>query len=245
MRRSPRLFLVVALSALVLAAGCGKSAEPVQETPAAVPITPAHMAEHFSKVREVEDAIIRGDLDAAKAPARWLADHQEVAGAAGTERPLKDMKAAAQSVATTDTIDNAANAAAGLVGACGSCHAASKVEPKLPPVAARTARSDRARHMLEHQVAIDRLYRGLVVPVSADWRAGAEALKAAPLRDKAMKDIAKEATAAEARVHELADRAIKAPDQSSRAAIYGSIIGTCASCHGLHGRIWGPGLPKA
>jgi cytochrome c553 len=60
-----------------------------------------------------------------------------------------------------------------------------------------------------------------------------------------MKDIAQEAAAAEARVHELADRAIKAPDQSSRVAVYGSIIGTCASCHGLHGRIWGPGLPKA
>jgi len=183
MRRSPRLFLVVALPALVLATGCGKPAEPVQETPAAVPITPAHMAEHFSKVREVEDAIIRGDLDAAKAPARWLADHQQVAGAAGTERPLKDMKAAAQSLATTDTIDTAANAAAGLVGACGSCHAASNVEPKLPPVAARAARSDRARLMLEHQVAIDRMYRGLIVPVGADWRAGAEALKA-PAREK-------------------------------------------------------------
>jgi cytochrome c553 len=232
------LFPLVGL-ALVLSAGCSKSPEPAaQQTPpaAAVPITPAHMADHFAKVREVEEAIIRGDLDAAKAPAQWIVDHQEVTGPAGTERPLKEMKAAAQSVATADNLDKAAIAAAAMVGACGHCHAAMKVEPKLPAPAERTGRSDHARHMLEHQAAI--------VPVSGEWIKGAEALKSAPLRDKAFTDITKETVAAEARVHELAERAINASDQNSRVTIYGTIIGSCASCHGMHGRIWGPGLPK-
>jgi hypothetical protein len=248
MPRPSHLFPLVGL-ALVLCAGCSKSPEPAaQQAPpqaAAVPITPAHMADHFAKVREIEEAVIRGDLDAAKAPAQWIVDHQEVTGPAGTEQPLKEMKAAARSVATAENIDNAAIAAANVVGACGHCHAAMKVEPKLPAVAEETGRTERQRHMREHQAAIDRMYRGLIAPVSSEWIKGAEALKAAPLRDKAFTDITKESVAAEARVHELAERAIKAPDQSSREVIYGTIIGSCASCHGLHGRIWGPGLPKA
>jgi mono/diheme cytochrome c family protein len=203
------------------------------------------MKEHFTKVREVEEAIIRGDVEAAQAPARWLADHQPTTGfPPHTEQPLKDMQAAARSVVATEDINNAAVAAANLVGTCGSCHSAAKVEPKLPPQEERTAASERARHMLEHQVAVDLMYRGLIVPVSGDWKKGAEALKAAPMRDKSLKDIDKEATAAEARIHELAERALAAADKSTRVAIYGEVIGSCASCHGLHGRVWGPGLPK-
>jgi hypothetical protein len=48
-----------------------------------------------------------------------------------------------------------------------------------------------------------------------------------------------DALAAEARVHELAEQAIKAPDQRTRVTIYGSVIGSCASCHRLHGRVLG------
>jgi mono/diheme cytochrome c family protein len=203
------------------------------------------MQEHFTKVREVEEAIIRGDVEAAQAPARWLADHQATIGfPPQTAQPLKDMQAAARSVAATEDLNNAAQAAAHLVGTCGSCHSAAKVEPKMPPPPDRTRTGERGQHMVEHQVAVDLLYRGLIVPVSQDWKKGAEALKAAPLRDKTMKDIEQEALAAEARIHELADRALAAPDKSTRVAIYGEVIGSCASCHGLHGRVWGPGLPK-
>lgn len=250
MPRSTRLFPLVALAIVLLIAGCGRSPEPAaQQTPApaaGVPNTPAHMTEHFTKIREVEEAIIRGDLDAAKPPAQWIADHQETTGfPAGTERPLMDMKAAAKSVASAEDIENAAVASATLVGACGSCHAAAKVSPKLPPVGEDASGTARGRHMLEHQHAIDLMYRGLITPSSGDWSTGAKALKAAPLRDKALSDITKEAVAAEARVHELAERAAGAAEKSTRVAIYGSVVGACASCHGLHGRVWGPGMPKA
>jgi mono/diheme cytochrome c family protein len=250
MSRSPKSFSLVSLSIVLVLAGCGQSPEPpAQQTPApaaAAPDTRAHMADHFSRVREVEDAIIRGDLEAARAPALWIADHQESAGLpAHTESKVTEMKSAAKSVASTDDIGNAAIAAATLVGTCGSCHAAAKVTPKIPAVAADASGPERVRHMLEHQHAIERMYRGLISPTSDEWRTGALALKAAPLGGKALADVSKEAVAAEARVHELADRAVGAAEKSARVAIYGSIIGACASCHGLHGRIWGPGLPKA
>jgi hypothetical protein len=97
--------------------------------------------------------------------------------------------------------------------------------------------------MLEHQHAVDLMYRGLIAPLRGDWTKGAEMLKAAPLGGKAMADV-KEAVDAETRVHEMADRALRAAEQSSRVAIYGSVIAECARCHGLHGSVWGPGLPK-
>ncbi len=249
MSRLPRLFPFVALAIVLVVAGCGQpadqGAQQAQTPQAAPPNVPAHMADHFARVREIEESIIRGDVEAARTPARWIADHQETAGLpSGTERQIREMKAAAASVASSNDVGNAAIAAASLVGACGSCHSASKVSPKLPAVSTEASGTDRQRHMLEHQQAIDRMYRGLISPTSGEWRTGAQALKAAPLGGKALADISKEAAAAEARVHELADRAIGAAEQSTRVAIYGSIIGACASCHGLHGRVWGPGLPK-
>jgi mono/diheme cytochrome c family protein len=243
----PQYFFVCAGILLLLAVSCSKSPQPASQQPApaaAVAVTPEHMQDHFAKVREIEEAIIRGDLEAAKVPARWMAEHEYVSGASGTERPIKELRAAAESLVAAADIGHGAGAAATMVGACGSCHNAAKVEPKLPAASAGKARGEKARQMLEHQYAVDRMYRGLVVPVSEDWRSGAEALKAAPLRAKAFKEISAEIAAAEAHFQELADRAIKAPDLVTRVSVYGSVIGSCAQCHGLHGRTWGPGLTK-
>jgi cytochrome c553 len=203
------------------------------------------MTDHFTKVREVEEAVIRGDVDAAHASAQWLADHQETGGLpAGTDTYVGDMKNAARAVASTDVIGNAAVAAASLVGTCGACHQAAKVTLAIPPLIAPATAGDIVSHMRQHQYAVDLMYRGLVVPSDELWTRGAEALKAAPLSDKDMSKVSKDVMASEARVHELADRAAKASDRGARVAIYGEVIGSCASCHGLHGKVWGPGLPK-
>jgi cytochrome c553 len=249
MSRPLRSFPLVALAIVLFCAGCGQrpeqGAQHAQTPQAALPNVPAHMSDHFTKVREIEEAIIRGDLDAAKPPARWIADHQEIAGLpAGTERQVKEMKASAASVASADNIGTAGLVAANLVGACGDCHAAAKVRPALPAVSAEASGTERQRHMLEHQHAVDHMYRGLIAPSSDEWMTGALALKAAPLGGRAFADVSKEAVAAETRVHELADRAAGAAVQSARVTIYGALIGACASCHAEHGRLWGPGLPK-
>lgn len=249
MPRSQRLSPTILFAAALLVAGCGKSPEqPVQQAaaPAAPKIdTAAHMKDHFTKVREIEEAIIRGDLEAAKAPAQWMADHQEVSGfGARADQRIMELKTSAKSVATANDIESAAQASASMVGACGRCHSAANVAPKLPKVADAAKGAERVRHMLEHQHAIDRMYYGLISPTTGDWMTGAEKLKAAPLRAKALTGVNPEVQAAEAKVHELADRALNAAEQSSRIAIYGSLIGACASCHGLHGHVWGP-APKA
>jgi cytochrome c553 len=203
------------------------------------------MADHFTKVRELEEAILRGDLEGARAPAQWLAEHQAIAGLpAGTESYVAEMKNAAKAVATSSDIGSAAVASAQAVATCGACHAAAKVTAKMPEASAVSDMPGSVGHMHGHQHAIAQLYRGLAAPSDELWKRGAEELKVAPLAEQDLAKVTKEIQKFEARVHELAGRALDAPDTGAKVAIYAEITGACATCHGLHGRIWGPGLPK-
>jgi hypothetical protein len=248
-----RRFVGLMLLSLAFAvSACGGSAPPpAEKSTAAAPAQPSvdsavRMADHFGKVRELEEAIIRGDLESAKAAAQWIADHQDAAGLpAGTESYVTATRTAARAVAASASLGNAGVAAAFAVAACGECHAAAKVTPKMPDASAPPAVAGAAAHMRAHQYAVDLLYRGMVGPSDTMWTQGAEALKGSPLTDKELTKASKEIVASEKRVHELAGRAAQAADAGSRIAIYGELIGGCASCHGMHGRVLGPGLPKS
>ena len=248
-----RLFAgLMILSVAIAASACGNAAPPAAENPAAAAPaqssadTAANMAGHFGKVRELEEAVIRGDLESARAAARWIAEHQEAVGLpAGTESYVTTTKNAARAVAASASLGNAGLAAAFAVDACGECHAAAKVTPKMPEAIAPPAAPTAATHMLAHQYAVDLMYRGMVGPSETLWKQGAEALKGSPLSEKDLTKVSKEIAASEARVHELAGRAAQATDAGSRIAIYGELIGGCASCHAGHGRVLGPGMPKA
>jgi hypothetical protein len=247
-----RLFVgLMILSVACAASACSKPAPPpAEQSAAAAPAqasadTAARMDSHFGKVRELEQAIVRGDLESAKAAAQWIAEHQETAGLpAGTESYVASTRNAARAVAASASLGNAGVAASFAVAACGECHAAAKVTPKMPELSAPTAAPGTAGHMRVHQYAVDLMYRGMVGPSDAVWKQGAEALKGAALTDKDLTKASKEIVASESRVHELAGRAAQAADAGSRIAIYGELIGGCASCHGAHGMVLGSGLPK-
>ena len=247
-----RLLLgLMILSVAFAVSACGRSAPPPaeQSAPAAQAQpsadTAARMADHFGKVRELEDAVIRGDLEAAKTAAQWIAEHQDAAGLpAGTESYVATTRTAARAVASSASLGNAGLAAAFAVAACGECHAAAKVTPKMPEAGLPpTPPAARAR-MLAHKYAVDLMYRGMVGPSDALWKQGAEALKASPLTDKDPKKATKEIVAFETRVREIAGRAAQATDAGSRIAIYGELVGGCANCHASHGLVLGQGLPK-
>jgi hypothetical protein len=239
------------LSVALAVSACSTSAPPPAEQPAAAAPaqtsadTAARMDSHFGKVRELEQAVIRGDLESAKAAAQWIAEHQETTGLpAGTESYVTTTRNAARAVAASASPGAAGVAAAFAVAACGECHAAAKVTPKMPEVTAPTAVPGTAAHMRAHQYAVDLLYRGMIGPSDTLWKQGAEALKGSPLTDKDLTKASKEIVASEARVHDLAGRAAQAADAGARIAIYGELIGGCASCHAAHGMVLGPGLPK-
>ena len=255
--RTRSLILALFVLPVVIALGCGGGqqapAEQAKPAEAAAPAAPAvdvakHMHEHLARVTTMQEAVIRGDMEAAVEPARWIADHQETAGLpAGTEQIVADLKKSAAVVAEAKDFKNAATATAMVISYCGTCHATAKVSPAVAEPARPAAEGPLATHMVEHQFATDLLYQGLVMPSEERWQKGLAAMAGTPLAEKDLpKDakLTKEIVALEKQVHELAAKAKSATDIGTKVALYGEYIGGCAGCHELHGKVWGPGLPK-
>jgi hypothetical protein len=246
-------FMIVALSTVVVL-GCGGAQQPPAEQakPAAAP-PPAvdvskSMHENLARLSVMQEAVIRGDVEATVEPAAWIADHQPTEGLpAGTESALADLKKQAAVVAGAKDFKNAATATAMALSYCGTCHSAAKVTPAMPEAVRPSAEGPLAAHMLEHQWATDLLYQGLVMPSEERWQKGLAAMAGAPLAEKDLpKDakLTKEVAGLEKRVHEMAARAKTATDLGTKVAFYGEYLSGCAGCHELHGKVWGPGLPK-
>jgi cytochrome c553 len=247
-----RFFVGLVILPVVFAvSACGRSAPSPAERPSvATPAQPsvdagARMADHFGKVGELEAAIVRDDLEGAKAAAQWIAEHQQASGLpARTEGYVTATKNAARAVAASASLGNAGVAAAFAVAACGECHAAAKVAPKMPELSAPPTLPGTAAHMRVHKYAMDLMYRGMVGPSETLWKQGAEVLEGSPLRDNDLTKVPEDIVASETHVHELARRAAQAVDTGAKIAIYGELIGGCASCHARHGVVFGAGAPK-
>jgi cytochrome c553 len=248
------LIAALLLAPIVVVSACGGTSQPpAEKTAPPDPPKPAvdvakHMHEHLARVTDIQEAVVRGDMEAAVEPARWIADHQETEGLpAGTASFVADMKKSAAVVAEAKDFRNAATATAMVVSYCGACHEAAKAKISLADLPKPTARPGLAAHMLDHQWAVDLMYQGLIVPSDDQWKQGIAALKAAPL---AAADLPKdtkltgEIRASEKKLHDLADKAVVATDVGSKVAVYAEVLDECATCHGLHGKVWGPGLPK-
>jgi cytochrome c553 len=251
--RSRILILALLVLPALIATACGGQQAPAEQPKPAEPAAPAvdvarHMHEHLARVTTMQEAVIRGDMEAAVEPARWIADHQETAGLpVGTESVVADMKRSAAVVAEAKDFKNAATATAMVISYCGTCHAASKASPAISETPKPVSEAPLAVHMMEHQWATDMLYQGLVMPSEERWQKGLTAMQTTPLAEKDLpKDakLTKEVAALEKKVHEMAGKAKTAADIGTKVAFYGEYIGSCAGCHELHGKVWGPGLPK-
>lgn len=250
--RSFTYALSILLSAFVVA--CGSSQPPAEQT--AKPVEPAQpavdivkdMHDHLGRVATIQQAVVRGDLEAVTEPATWIVNHVEAPVPAGTETYAPDIKKTAGMAAAAKDITSAATATAQLVAACGACHKASKAAINWPMPAKPTAGGmGVAAHMLEHQWALDLMHQGLALPSDEAWKIGVEALKASPLSAKELprdEKLTKEIVSYEAKVHTLAAKALAAPDLGSKVAVYSETLASCAGCHGLHGKMWGPGVAK-
>lgn len=213
------------------------------------PLTPsadraAFMRQHFDLVMAVDEAIIRGDVQAAKKQARTLADRPDPQNLPAAAAPyLVTLKHAAARVAAAETIADVASATASMLATCGDCHRAVGTMPAhVPPASASVGGA--VGHMLAHKSAVDLMVQGLTVPSSSLWQQGADALGTAPLRRGDLpKDpkLTKDILDTEKWVHEMADRARQATLARSRILVYGELIQSCGTCHALHGNVWGPG----
>ena len=244
--RSRAAGLLIGIATLLFAGSVGMSLF-AQAGPGSNPALAQHMREHFQRVGEVENAVIRGDLDAVREPATWLASHDssiELDRVSASQ--VATLKQAARKAAEAKDIPTAATATAQMIAACGDCHRAAGVVP-APQKPAASGTGGSVGHMLKHKAATDLLSDGLIVPSDAMWKQGADGLKEAPLRPAQLprdQKLTPQIAAAEGAIHDLATKAAQANEQAARVDVYGKLIGTCAECHGLHGRIWGPGVPK-
>jgi cytochrome c553 len=242
-------FLILPLAAVLACGGSQPPAEKAAPAPPPKPISELtrEMHEQLGKVTVVQQAVIRGDLETAAVPARWMAERQEMQGFPASTAPIiADMKRFAANVAGAKDIKGAATATTMMISYCGTCHVAAKVKPVFPDLPEPRQTKGAAGHMLEHQLAVDLMYQGLAGPSDELWKKGVETLRAAPL---SAGDLPKDASltadivASEKKVHEQAAKTLMTTDIGTRVALYSEVLGECAACHSLHGRVWGPGLP--
>lgn len=203
----------------------------------------AQMQHHFSQVGLVHEAVIRGDLPAVRGPASQLAESETPRDVPASTAPyVAAMRLGAKRAAEARELASAAAATASILLACGECHRNAgtmpvPVTPKRPPVGGLVG------HMLEHQRAADEMLEGLFIPSETQWLRGAARFVGAPLRQQSLPRDPKLTPGirkAEERVHQLAERAREARAWKDRGEIYAEMLTTCASCHSLHGVVWGP-----
>jgi hypothetical protein len=193
------------------------------------------MQEHFTQVGDARDALIAGDLEAAKKPAAWILEHEAAKQIPEEWQPHVDaMKQAAEAASTSETVEDACMTVADMAHSCGECHSAMSVAVSLetPAEPEPAEGEEQAPHMVRHAWAAERMWDGLVAPSEELWVKGAqafgeEALAPDELGDKASKSVVKLSK----KVHELAAKAVEVKDRKEQAVLYAELLGSCYTCH--------------
>lgn len=202
------------------------------------PVT-EHMSVHFEEAAEIQAAIILGDIEGTRQPAKWLAEHQSMGGMPEIWGPyVEDMRTAARLVGEARTFGAASQATASLIKVCGACHEAVGARPRIPEMGALgVPPADQigvVPHMLRHKWAADQMWMALVEPSDVNWENGVEVLADAPLDLEEMTEggeFVKDAGILTRRLHDMSAKAQNAADLDSRAEVYGVFLSTCATCH--------------
>jgi cytochrome c2 len=195
------------------------------------------MQNHFGRAASAHDAIVRADLEQARADMQWLATHEEGMAVPEPLRPmLVEMQAEAARFAEATTLTEAATSYARTLVRCGACHTASHGGPEMAEPIMPEGDTPEAR-MRRHQWASDRMFDGLVTGNAEIFRSGNDALTSAPLTQADLPATATQPTeqvvALTTHVQNLGSEAAAATTDEARASIYGRYLATCATCHRL------------
>jgi len=203
----------------------------------------ALMRHHFASVMSLHEAVTRGDLEESRRIARQIAVQPAPPEIAASLHSYVDtMQFSARRVSGDSVLEDLAASTGAMLAACGDCHRAAGTMP-APPTPTSPEVGGLVGHMLSHERAVDLMVQGLIIPSASAWDEGAKALTTAPLRSKDLPrdpQLTRSIRAAEKRVHELAEQAVGAPDPRSRIYFYSELLQSCASCHTLHQKVWGP-----
>jgi cytochrome c553 len=211
-------------------------------TPRAGPEVEPRMIGHYDNVSRLYAEAAAGRLEGVRAEANELLTRESGEGLPPrVAHWVEELRAYAGLAARAPDVASAASAVARVAAACGSCHQAMKRSITYAAVSGPPpGEGPVATRMLRHQWAADRLWDGLVGPHDQSWQTGATTLHDAPLFTDALTHDVEQyesVTKLAWTVHEIGARARSARDQSERASLYGDLLRTCASCHGLLGQV--------
>jgi hypothetical protein len=244
-----RKLLAIVSVALFACRGAAPAAAPRvgsasgEEQPAASRAQPPDLAWHmratFWDAVAARDALIQGDLTSAKQAADRIARTDYKRMLPSTWKPGVDaLQRHAAALSVAPDLSAAAQALGRMALTCGACHDERKRGPgrtptvPLPWVDPPESLEER---MERHQLAIDLLWDGLVVPSDNAWRSGTITITRAPLRAPEQTDesIAPQEQARIEATRELGKQARLTTTYLERARVFGELIAGCAQCHEL------------
>ena len=179
--------LAIALLLITACKGSDERATP-QPAPEPTPIDPdptppadaatlkQHMKVHFDAIREIERALVAGDLAKAKERAGWLAAHEPHEATELWEPHLNAVRESAEALTAAKDLESATDLAAKLGGQCAQCHVTTTAIVSFPYEELPPAGDDNRVAMRRHQWAADRMWEGLIGPSRTGWIQGAEVL---------------------------------------------------------------------
>jgi cytochrome c556 len=197
-----------------------------------------HMHGHLDQISAVKAAVIAGDLDAVRAPATWLAEHEQPAGMPSAWAPyVNEMRAQARVAATASDLTTVAYSISEIARSCGDCHSATGFAvafgyDQRPPEDVQNVTTEMQRHLW----AADRMWEGLMGPSDVAWGWGTEMLADVQLNGAQISDDADTAVLVDAlaqQVREVGNNGSAAPAGAARSKAYGEFLSLCASCHSL------------
>jgi hypothetical protein len=207
---------------IALLLSCAKAPPPSAATVDRPPDLRDEMETHFYRALELQLAVLGGDLPAANTAGAKLASEVESGTFPEPWAPFLDQTArAAHRAADATTVTEASTALGELSEACATCHLATRAGPSeavdlsVPP-----------EHMARHLYASYWMGYGLIAPDDHAWSAGARALAATSIGADAPKN-----RELDARLHDLAARAIPLTDIHSRAELWSELLVACSECH--------------
>jgi hypothetical protein len=196
-----------------------------------------HMRATFWDAVRARDALIDGDLASAQQAADRIA-HTDYARTLPVDwkAGVGALQQHAAALSIAPNLSSAAQELGRMALACGECHDVRKRGPgrtltvPQPWVDPPETLDER---MQRHQVGVDQLWDGLVLPSDNAWRGGTVTITRAPLSAPRQGTDAISAPM-HARIEatrELAKQARLAPTFAERARVFGELIAGCADCH--------------
>jgi len=190
------------------------------------------MRAHFKETAVIREAVIRGALSEAVAPASALTKMEALGPIQPAWKPSIDaLQAASKRIGQSPDIPGAAAATADIGVACGSCHK-SGGGPKAPqPPALPTGDTSLSGRMQRHVWATERLWEALYVPADASWKAGVDALANDPFPKEILDKGGVHARSSAAKFKTLVATAGAKQKTEDRAKLYAALLETCSACH--------------